>query len=59
MRMLISLFTTHRPEGGAPTKSVQPSFWGRTPTKSVHFPCGSGAPAAMSVLHTTPIAPSP
>ena len=41
MFFVLSQTATHRPEGGAPTKSVQP-------------PYGSGAPAAMSDLHTTP-----
>ena len=40
MFIVFSLTATHRPEGGAPTKSVQLS-------------CGSGALAAMNALHTT------
>jgi len=40
MFMVLSQTATHRPEGGAPTNSVQ-------------RPSGSGAPAAMNDLHTT------
>ncbi len=54
MFIVLSQTATHRPEGGAPTKSVQPPCGSGAPTKSVQPPCGSGAPAAMSDLHTTP-----
>ncbi len=40
MLIVHSQTTSHRPEGGAPTKGVP-------------LPCGSGALAAMNALHTT------
>ena len=53
MLIVHSQTTPHRPEGGAPTKSVKLPCWGGSPIKSMEFPCGSGALAAMNALHTT------